>query len=169
YGAPVTFSASVSALDSGEGTPSGAVQFYADGSALGSPVTLSDGAASISTATWPVGVHDVTAVYSSDSPTFGASASLAAATVTTTPAALAITANDLSRTYGSANPAFTASYSGLVLGEGASVLDGTLSFDTAATALSDVGSYAITPSGLTATNYTITFIQGTLSVTPAPL
>src|SRR5207247_907042 len=45
----------------------------------------------------------------------------------------------------------------------------TLAFSTAATAASPVGNYAITPSGLTSSNYTITFVNGNLAVTPASL
>ena len=40
---------------------------------------------------------------------------------------------------------------------------------TGVTAASGVGAYAITPSGLSSTNYTISFVPGTLAVTPAPL
>src|SRR5207237_2313028 len=38
-----------------------------------------------------------------------------------------------------------------------------------ATASSDVGAYSVTPGGLTSTNYTITFVDGTLDITPAAL
>jgi hypothetical protein len=44
------------------------------------------------------------------------------------------------------------------------VLGGTLAFATPATVASPPGSYAITPSGLTSSNYAITFVDGTLSV-----
>src|SRR5207253_5554384 len=50
-----------------------------------------------------------------------------------------------------------------------SALGGTLTFATAATSVSSVGSYAVTPGGLTSSNYTITFINGTLNITPATL
>jgi hypothetical protein len=65
---------------------------------------------------------------------------------------------------GEANPTFTVSYNGFVLGEGPSVLGGTLWFSTTATASSPPGTYAITPGGLTSSNYTITFVSGTLTV-----
>src|SRR5207249_2893444 len=44
-----------------------------------------------------------------------------------------------------------------------------LTFTTAATAASDVGGYPVTPGGLTSTDYAITCVAGSLSVTPAPL
>ena len=48
-------------------------------------------------------------------------------------------------------------------------LTGTLTFATAATASSVPNAYAVTPSGLSGANYTLTFIAGTLTVNPAPL
>lgn len=88
---------------------------------------------------------------------------------TITKASLTVTADNKSKVYGAALPAFTAGYGGFVFGETPAVLGGALSFSTPATASSAVGTYAITPSGLTSANYAITFVNGTLSVTPAPL
>jgi hypothetical protein len=48
-------------------------------------------------------------------------------------------------------------------------LSGTLGFDTTATQSSPVGSYDVTPKGLTSNNYNITFGKGHLSVTKATL
>src|SRR5208282_1041869 len=50
-----------------------------------------------------------------------------------------------------------------------SVLVGTLSFSTSASQGSPVGVYDVSASGLTATNYAITFVDGSLSITPASL
>ena len=44
-----------------------------------------------------------------------------------------------------------------------------LSFITVATTASPVGVYAITPSGLSSSNYTITFATGNFTVTPSHL
>ncbi|HEX3883081.1 MAG TPA: MBG domain-containing protein [Stellaceae bacterium] len=85
-----------------------------------------------------------------------------------TPAALTITADNTSRLYGGANPAFTATYTGLVNGDDSSAVAG-LQLSTPATSASNAGTYAITPSGATASNYTITYVNGTLTVNPAPL
>ena len=85
------------------------------------------------------------------------------------PAPLRVTANDASRTYGAGNPDFSARYDGFVLGEGAGDLGGELGFDTNAGRGSDVGSYRITPEGLTSGNYAISYGRGTLTVDPAPL
>ena len=89
--------------------------------------------------------------------------------VTVTPAALTIAAGDASRRYGAANPGFTAEITGFVLGEDAGVLSGSLALTTAATRTSNVGSYAITASGLASGNYAISYAAGTLAVTKAPL
>lgn len=90
-------------------------------------------------------------------------------TLTINPAPLLVVVNDTSRLYGSANPAFSTGISGFVLGEDASVLSGTLAYQTPAGASSDVGSYAVTASGLASTNYTISYAPGSLAVLPAPL
>lgn len=95
--------------------------------------------------------------------------SYAPGTLTVTPAALTITADSASRTYGAANPAFSATYTGFVEGEDETVLTGSLSLTTTATATSPAGTYPITAGDLTSSNYTITFVDGTLTVNKAPL
>ncbi|WP_424934816.1 MBG domain-containing protein, partial [Amaricoccus macauensis] len=92
-----------------------------------------------------------------------------AGTLTIDPAQLIVTADDASRTYGAANPDFTASYSGFVLGQDASDLDGTLGFTTAAGITSDVGDYDVAATGLTSGNYEIAYEAGTLTIDPAQL
>lgn len=89
-------------------------------------------------------------------------------TLTVSPAPLTIAAVDASRLYGAANPAFTATYAGLVNGDTPSVVSG-LAFSTSATPASDVGTYAILPSGARAPNYVISYAPGALTVEPAPL
>jgi hypothetical protein len=80
-------------------------------------------------------------------------------------APLTVTANNAVKILGAANPAFTASYAGFVLGQNPSVLGGTLTFTTPATAASPVGNYPVTPGGLTSNNYAFTYVNGTLSIT----
>ena len=48
-------------------------------------------------------------------------------------------------------------------------LGGTLGYDTTATAASGVGSYNVTPKGLTSANYAITYGTGTLDITKKTL
>jgi hypothetical protein len=66
YGQVVTFTATVSPTVS-EGPATGSVQFQVDGNDLGSPVSLSNGAATMSTAGLTVGAHTIDALYSGDS------------------------------------------------------------------------------------------------------
>ena len=86
-----------------------------------------------------------------------------------TPAPLDITANSETRQYGDANPAFSATYAGFKSGETTAALTGALVFATPAVPYSNAGNYAIIPSGQSSTNYTISYVNGTLSVTPVSL
>ncbi len=81
-------------------------------------------------------------------------------------APLDIKADDASKLAGTLNPPFTATYIGLVPGDTPNSLDGSLLLSTSATTASPVGLYPITPSGVTATNYTIQFVDSTLAVAP---
>jgi hypothetical protein len=94
--------------------------------------------------------------------------SYVAGTLTVTPAPLTITADNKTKVYGQPNPALTASYSGFVNGDTSAVVSG-LTLSTTATTGSGIGNYPITPSGATATNYTISYVSGSLTVTRAPL
>src|SRR5205814_5252280 len=95
--------------------------------------------------------------------------SYVAGTLTVTPAALTITADDKTRAYGAANPALTVRYAGFVNGDTAASLTTAPTITTAATAGSAVGTYSITASGAASPNYTISHVNGTLTVTPAVL
>ena len=79
-------------------------------------------------------------------------------------AALTILADDKAKLLGAVNPPLTASYSGLVPGDTPAVIS-LLALNTPATTASPVGAYSITPSGATAANYTIAYVDGTLAVT----
>jgi hypothetical protein len=65
-GTPVTFTATAGATN-GLPTPTGTVQFYLDGTALGSPATVTGGVATYMTSTLSAGSHTVTAAYSGNS------------------------------------------------------------------------------------------------------
>jgi fibronectin type 3 domain-containing protein len=64
FGQLVTFTATVSAVGLGAGTPTGTVQFKDNGAPIGSPVVLSGGTADLSTSTLSIGSHTITAEYS---------------------------------------------------------------------------------------------------------
>jgi len=86
-----------------------------------------------------------------------------------TQAPLTITAEGKTKVYGTANPGLTAAYSGFVNGETSTVLTSPVILSVPADATSPVGPYVITASGATATNYSIIFVPGTLTITQAPL
>jgi probable HAF family extracellular repeat protein len=96
-------------------------------------------------------------------------------TVTTTAlinvlqAPLTITANNATKVYGADLPSLTASYSGFVNGDTVDSLDVQATATTDATTSSQVGSYVITVTGAVNPDYAITYKDGAITVTPAPL
>lgn len=90
-----------------------------------------------------------------------------AGTITVTTAALTITANNQTKIQGATNPTLTVSYSGFVNNETNTVLTTQPTVTTTATTSSPVGTYPITASGATGTNYSISYVAGTLTVTAA--
>jgi hypothetical protein len=79
-------------------------------------------------------------------------------------APLTVTVLPSKKDYGQDNPAFEVSFDGFVNSENSNVLVGGLSFATAATKTSPVGTYEVMASGLTPANYKYTYIVGTLTV-----
>ncbi len=152
YGANLPrFTASYSGLVNGDTSAS-----------LGSPPTLTTTATSAS----PVGSYSINVRGAQDS---DYSITYAPGTLTITPAPLTITAVDQTMIYGGTLPALTVSYSGLVNGDTPASLTTPPTLTTTATAANHVGSYAINVGGAQDSNYTITYVAGTLTITPAPL
>lgn len=91
------------------------------------------------------------------------------ATVAITPAQLTVTAESRNVTYKDEPPVYSSTFEGFVNGENTEVLGGTLSYECAYAAGSDVDEYKIIPSGLTAENgnYVITYQPGKLTVSQA--
>ena len=89
-------------------------------------------------------------------------------TLSITPAGLTITADNKTKILNSPNPALTASYSGFQNGDTPAVLSGVLTCTTTAVTNSPAGSYPITCSGQSSTNYTITYVPGTLTIIFSP-
>ncbi|HSM88213.1 MAG TPA: MBG domain-containing protein, partial [Candidatus Limnocylindrales bacterium] len=123
------------------------------------------------TSTSPVGTYPITAA-ASDNAT-GALANytvtLVNATLTITPAPLTATATSTSMVFGDPVPAVTGTLTGVKNGNNI-----TASFSTTATSTTGVGGVPIVPAvsdngtGALA-NYTVTLVNGTLTINPAPL
>jgi PKD repeat protein len=80
---------------------------------------------------------------------------------------LGISADNKSKVYGAALPVLTVSYVGFVNGDTPSVLNPAVSISTTALATSPAGTYPIHASGAAAANYTISFLDGILTITKA--
>jgi len=88
------------------------------------------------------------------------------ANLTVTKVALSVKADNISKPFGAPIPPLTYLITGFVNGDTEASLDAPVAMSTTATELSPVGSYYIYPSGALDANYTITFVRGTLTITP---
>jgi hypothetical protein len=89
--------------------------------------------------------------------------------LTVMPAQLTIIANDQTRAYNTANLPLTASYKGFYRIEDSLSINNTFPvLSTTATATSLPGKYPIVASGAVTANYTVTYVAGTLTITPPP-
>lgn len=90
---------------------------------------------------------------------------------TVTQAALTVTAQAASKAYGAALPTLSSVITGFVNGETTTVLGGTASVTTTATASSAASTYPITAAigTLVDANYSFTFVPATLTVSAVPL
>jgi filamentous hemagglutinin family protein len=85
-----------------------------------------------------------------------------------TPAPLTIAADNKTRAYGDANPPLTATFTGLTNGDTPAAIPG-VTLTTPAVPASNVGNYTINVASGANPNYTITYVNGQLAITPAPL
>jgi 6-phosphogluconolactonase (cycloisomerase 2 family) len=117
-----------------------------------------------------VGTHPAafTATFAGDT---GFGPSSATGTLIVTKAVLTVTADNQSRLYGDPNLPLTYTITGFVNGDTIAVVSGAASCSTTATQASPAGTYPITctQGTLAATNYNFVFVDGTLTVNPAPL
>ena len=93
--------------------------------------------------------------------------SYVAGSLSVTTAPLTITANNQTKLYGDAVPTLTASYTGLVNGDTSASLTTLPTCTTTATSASLPGPYPITCSGAADSDYTISYVAGTLTI-PSP-
>ncbi|MBQ9457407.1 MAG: InlB B-repeat-containing protein [Bacilli bacterium] len=90
----------------------------------------------------------------------------ASVTYTIAKKALTVTANPASIVYGEAPKGNGVVYDGFLPGEDEKVLTGAVGYAFDYVQYGNVGTYAITPQGLSSSNYEITFVKGALTVTP---
>jgi hypothetical protein len=90
-----------------------------------------------------------------------------AGTLAVTPVPLSISANARSMSTGSPVPPLTASYSGFVNSDTPAQLTTPVSLTTTASSNSSPGAYPITASGAVDPNYSISYVSGTLTVSPS--
>ncbi len=177
--ATLTYAAALASIPYGTNNPllSGAVSGFVGSDTLANATT---GSASFSTSalsTSNVGSYAITGsglTANNGNYTFTQAASNATA-LTITPATLTYVAALTSIPYGTSNPILPGTVTGFVGSDTlASATTGSAGFSTSALSTSNVGSYAITGSGLTANNGNYIFTQAAsnataLSITPAPL
>ena len=91
---------------------------------------------------------------------------IAEGTLSVAPAPLTIKANDIVKQYYSDNPTLSYTCKGFVNGEDESVLTNKPILSTSATQTSKVGTYEINLSETSSPNYSISYVNGTLNITP---
>ena len=94
---------------------------------------------------------------------------ITAGTLNITPAPLTIKANDAVRQYYSDDPTFSYTCNGFVNGDNESVLVTAPKLSTTATRTSSVGTYEIKVGEASSPNYSISFVNATLTITPRTL
>ena len=129
---------------------------------LTTPPTLSTTASTTS----PAGTYPITAIGAVD-PNYRIT--YVAGTLTVVPGALTVTVVDQTKVYGLANPTLTVTYSGFANGDTGPNLTTQPTVTTAATTNSPVGTYIVIASDAIDPNYSIVYVEGTLTITPASL
>ena len=163
YGNSVQFTATVSWATGGP--PTGTVSFMDGNASLGNGVLGTSGLATfVVSGSLSVGSHNISAVYEGDTSFAGSTSDVLVQMVNK--GVLTVTADSAARATGASNPTLTYSITGFVSGDTSAVVSGTASLATTATTGSPVGAYPITfaTQSLTATNYTFTYVNGTLVV-----
>jgi hypothetical protein len=149
------------------------VIFYADGQLVGDAPLDANGNATLTKSGWLTHTYDLTASYVGniaagfDTSTGATQLSLV---VQDGLAPLTITGTSATIVYGSAVPAVAVpAYVGFINGDSAATLTSRATCTTTATATSPVGTYPVTCAGASSPFYAIAYVNGTITVGPAPL
>jgi len=159
FGQSVTFTATITAHAPGSGTPTGTVDFYADGT-LFAAVLLSGGIVTASSSSLSVASHTITAIYSGDTNfTTSSNSIMQVVNQAATSSAVASAANP--SVFGQP-VTFTATVS--AASPGAGTPTGTVTFMEGASTLGTVslsgGSASISTAGLSVSTHLITVVYG---------
>jgi hypothetical protein len=156
FGQAVTFTASVSAVSPGAGTPTGTVTFTVDGVAQPN-VTLSNGQATFSSSTLGIGSHTVTVTYNGDGNFTTSSSAGLSETVSKASSSTAVTTSANSTVFGQA-VTYTATVSAVAPGAGTPT--GTVTFTIDGVAQPNVtlssGQATLSTSSLSVGSHTVT-------------
>ncbi len=163
YGSPYTLSAGITG--SPTPAPTGTITFSINGTPVcpaGALAANGTSSCSPSPTLENAGTYMVTVVYSGDGTYAPKYTTL---TLTIMPAPVTITANDFSRPVSTPNPTFTGVVNGVVAGQSI-----TATYATTAVLTSPAGTYPIVPTaaagqGTLLSNYAITIVNGTLTIT----
>lgn len=173
-GQSTTLTAHVVQTGTATSPPAGSVVTFTSGNGvfLGQAPLDAAGNASLAKAGWVTGEYVVTASYVGDASFLPASASFGLTVLPPRPGptpTLTVAAPSLSTTYGAAVPALVPTYTGFVDGDTPSSLSAQAVCSTTAAPASPVRTYAVTCAGAVDPYYTIRYVDGSVSVTPAPL
>jgi len=155
---PVTITANNLTMVYGEAVPE--LTFSSEGATLEGTPTLSCEA----TSTSPVGTYPIIVTQGSVTNT---NVTFVNGTLTITKAPLTVKAGTYSREEGEANPEFTLTYEGFKNNETVEVLTSLPVATTTATVDSPAGEYVVSVSGGEAQNYSFTYVNGILNITPS--
>jgi len=153
------------------GTPTGTVQFYADGSPLGAPMALSSGKAVTSFASLTFGTHAITATYSGNADYLGSTSVAISQSVEKKTVTGNITASDKVYDGTTAATITGRTLTGVVTGDDVSLSGGTATFADRHAGSKSVTASGLSLSGTAAGNYQLasTSAMTTASITPAAL
>ena len=158
----------------GGSSPSGDITYtYYTDSGLTTKTPTSTGATEVGGAPKNAGTYYVTATIAHRGNYYSRTSS--AVKLVVNKVTLTVTAVNKTMTYGGTVPTYTYTATGYVNSETASVLSGTVKYTVknrsgtvvTVSATTSAGTYTITPSGLSATNYNITYKAGTLTINKA--
>ncbi len=140
--------------------------FFVNDAAVGHAVSNAAGEAQLPLALGSIhaGTRDVRVEFAGDGTI---PAATGAGALRIQPVPLLVRTRNTTKFVGQPLPSFAVDATGFVNGESLSALNGTLSFETAASSMSPPGTYPVTPVGLWSLNYDLVLAPGTLRVLKA--